>query len=140
MLAAQRWWEEGRITKARRDDIHTATGINNSQHGLLADMQLRWLMPILNVVVIDWLHTLFQEGALSVEMFLMYNTLAAILPGGSGAAAERLCEFLRTWQFPQHSTCKGRDLHRLFDKYRLEKCRHTVPSWDRRASSSGCTL
>ena len=36
-------------------------------------------MPILNTVVFDWLHTLFQEGALSVEMFLMYNAVEAIV-------------------------------------------------------------
>ena len=75
---------------------------------------------MLDTVVFDWLHTLFQEGAMSIEMYLMYNACSATAPD-EGTFRKAFSDYLRTWQWPNHHASKGRYLFRLFDDYRWEK-------------------
>ena len=100
-------------------------GLNNTTEGLLADPELRVELPILNCVVFDWLHTCFQEGSHSIEMYEMFNACDAVEPEGF---RQRFADYLKTWQFPFHLASKGRGLHRVFDDYRAERWRIAVPS------------
>ena len=118
IIAARSRFEDGRLTSARFKDLIKVVGLNNTTEGLLADPELRVELPILNCVVFDWLHTCFQEGSHSVEMYEMFNACSLVEPEGF---RHRFADYLKTWQFPHHLASKGRGLHRVFDDYREEK-------------------
>ena len=92
---------EGRMTKTRFKDVTKAAGLNATSHGLLADPDLKESMNILEVIVIDWLHTLFQEGAMSVDMFEMLDAAQA-----AGLTRDRVRVHVKGWAFPRHFQSK----------------------------------
>jgi hypothetical protein len=118
IIAARSRFEDGRLSAAAFKELKMVVGLNNTAQGLLADPELRVEMPILGCVVFDWLHTFFQEGALSIEMYEVFNACSAIEPEGFRL---RFAEYLKSWRFPHHLASKGRNLHRVFDDYRAEK-------------------
>ena len=120
MVVAQARRAEGRLTLERLEELRAATGLTCTAHGLLADTELRGHVRMLDTVVFDWLHTLFQEGAMSIEMYEMYNACSATAPD-EGTFRKAFSDYLRTWQWPNHHASKGRYLFRLFDDYRWEK-------------------
>ena len=82
MVAAQARRAEGRLPQERLEELRATTGLTCTAHGLLADRELQTRVRILDTVVFDWLHTLFQEGAMSMEMYDMYNVCSSIAPDG----------------------------------------------------------
>ena len=73
MVAAQARRAEGRLPQERLEELRATTGLTCTAHGLLADRELQTRVRILDTVVFEWLHTLFQEGAVSIEIHEMYK-------------------------------------------------------------------
>ncbi len=63
----------------------------------------------------DWMHTFLQGGVLNEEVEAIM-----IDAGAFGISRRAIQEFLRdqSWQFPQCSKAKARQLHRIFDEKR----------------------
>ena len=53
VVGARGRYDDGRMVKARFDDLKKAAGLNTTVHGLLNDPDLREAMKILDVVVLD---------------------------------------------------------------------------------------
>ena len=120
MVVAKARVADGRITQERLDELRMATGLNSTARGVLADIALRVRVPTLDTVVFDWLHTLFQDGSMSVEMYLMFNACSDTAPE-EVTFRYAFSDFFRTWLWPSHHASKGRSLLKLFDDYRFEK-------------------
>ena len=116
VLAARARYHAGRITKAKSEDVLMVLGTSVTEHGLFADTELPGVIDIVAAVVFDWMHTLFQDGAMSIEMFEMTSALERI-----GYPRQGIEAFLKTWSFPSAHRSKGGQLHRIFDDYRVEK-------------------
>jgi hypothetical protein len=67
------------------------------------------------VTTYDWMHTLLQGGVLNEEVEALLSEA-----GSFGISRRAIQEFLRdqSWQFPQCSKSKSRQLHRIFDEKR----------------------
>jgi hypothetical protein len=67
------------------------------------------------VTTYDWMHTLLQGGVLNEEVEALLTEA-----GPYGISRQTIQEFLRdeSWQFPQSSRAKARQLHRIFDEKR----------------------
>ncbi len=63
----------------------------------------------------DWMHTFLQGGVLNEEVEAMMTEA-----GRFGISRRAIQEFLRdqSWQFPQNSKAKAKQLHRIFDEKR----------------------
>jgi hypothetical protein len=67
------------------------------------------------VTTYDWMHTLLQGGVLNEEIEALLAEAGAF-----GISRRAIQAFLKdqSWQFPQCSTAKARQLHRIFDEKR----------------------
>ena len=108
--------KDGGMTQARFEQVRKAAGLGTTSHGLLADADLQGSMKILEVIIIDWLHSLFQEGAMSIEVFEMLDAAKA-----GGLTRERVRAHVGSWAFPKHFQSKGNQLARFFDNYRADR-------------------
>jgi hypothetical protein len=67
------------------------------------------------VTTYDWMHTLLQGGVLNEEVEALLMEARSF-----GISRRAIQEFLRdqSWQFPQNSKAKAKQLHRIFDEKR----------------------
>jgi hypothetical protein len=67
------------------------------------------------VTTYDWMHTLLQGGVLNEEVEALLTEAGAF-----GISRRAIQAFLKdeSWQFPQCSRAKSRQLHRIFDEKR----------------------
>ena len=66
----------------------------------------------------DWVHTLFSERAMSIEMYEMYNACWRATAPDPHTFGKEFSDYLKSWQWPNHHASKGRYLSKLFDDYR----------------------
>jgi hypothetical protein len=106
----------GTMTRARYHDLEMATGINYNPDGLLADLTLRPLLRPTDILTWDWVHSMLQDGTLTVELELMLQATAPL-----GVTRESIHEFLKdeSWVFPSWAKTKSKQLHRVFDDHRV---------------------
>ena len=97
VCAAASRFAEGRMSKVRFTELKNAAGLSATSYGLLADPDIREAISILDVIVIDWLHTFFQEGVMSIEMFEVLNSCLGLQLSRS---RERIQGFLKSCAFP----------------------------------------
>lgn len=62
---------DGRISKAKADDIGKVCGFNYNKSGLLASTRLRLHCPLLDCATYDWVHTALQDGVFVIEASLI---------------------------------------------------------------------
>ena len=117
VLAALQQVEEGSLADGALGELRTATGLQCSRHGLMADLELRGKLDVRGAIVIDLMHTLFQDGVMSCEMFEVINSL--------NMDTQRLAQQLRSWQFPLKQASKGKTVHKCFDDERRTKMERT---------------
>jgi hypothetical protein len=67
------------------------------------------------VTTYDWMHTMLQGGVLNEEIEALLTEAGAF-----GISRRSIQEFLKdqSWQFPQCSKAKAKQLHRIFDEKR----------------------
>ena len=72
-------------------------------------------MDPIAVTTYDWMHTLLQGGVLHAEVEALLTEASAF-----GITRRAIQVFLRdeSWQFPQCSRAKAKQLHRIFDEER----------------------
>ncbi len=62
---------DGRLTKARSEEIQQACGLRYNPHGLLANDLLRRRLSLVGAVTFDWVHSLLQDGVFVLEASLV---------------------------------------------------------------------
>lgn len=101
----------GNMRKGLYEDIIHLQTQNFMEGGLAFDRRLREL-DWWSCVTIDWVHTLLQDGAFTVEVWLMCDAI-----GAPGANLKEFWE--QSWEFPHSMAVKGRALWRVFDSFQL---------------------
>jgi len=109
--------QAGTLPKPRLDELMLVHGFSPNPKGLLADKLLRTHIDFIEATTLDWVHTELQDGAFSIEAFGIVSVCGSAV-GVSQRDFENYLKF--GWEFPKSSASKGRDLHRIFDKYREE--------------------
>lgn len=120
---------EGRrqYTGAVRGDITnlqkliTAAGFKCTDHGLLADRELRLQCDFLKLWKYDWMHSVFQDGFMSNALWLVCSNIS---DGIGDSACESLVSHLRKFQFPISKASVGRQLYRAFAPLFLRRHRN----------------
>ena len=97
-------------------DLQYLTGLKTTSDGLLACPRLRGDIDFLKVFYYDWPHTFLQEGVLTNELTAFTQACMSKLHVAPSFWHSRL---LDGWNFPAQHRVKQRDLHRLFDDYRM---------------------
>ena len=99
-----------------------SSGFNVNLKGLLADLTLRQHVCLDDVCTLDWVHSAFQDGAITCEMWL-FTQAAEELELCSFASVEA---FLKRpgWSFPRHLH-ESAGLHRIFSKWRSDSSHQT---------------
>ena len=85
-------------------DTEKAFGINYNPHGILADRELRELVPP-SLNRRDGMHTMLSNGAMNVEVFLLLRDFKRAVPHFSYAVIQTL--LAADWAFPRHLKCAG---------------------------------
>ena len=67
ILEARRQADAGLATRARLERVEQAFGFRATEHGLLADEELRRCFNVVDVVRYDWVHTFLQSGAVTID-------------------------------------------------------------------------
>ena len=88
------------VTKAAMEKAERAYGISFDEHNLVADAELRQIVP-LSAYTRDPMHIMLAGGVLNTEMFLVLRALARSKPGFSYAT-------LRTWLSADWMQAKSR--------------------------------
>ena len=97
----------GSMRKGLYEDMIHSSAQSFIEGGLAFDRRLREL-DWWSCVTIDWVHTLLQDGAFTIEAQLMCDAFEA--PG------EKLTEFLvQSWEFPHSKQDKGNTLWRVLE-------------------------
>jgi hypothetical protein len=105
-------WQAGIMSKTKKEEVEKMYGVNWNADGLLADKELRKHLDVVQCFTYDWVHTLLQDGAFTIEVFHM---LKACKIENSIVEA-----FLKDplWKFPAASSSKSGRLHTVFNSYR----------------------
>lgn len=74
--------KSGRMFKVRFEELQQTSGFKFNEHGIGMDMSLRPLVNPIQVGTWDWVHTLFQDGVLSTEVWA-YIAMIAIVHSSS---------------------------------------------------------
>lgn len=115
VLAAVEQHGVGAITGRALNDIRKVTGLQCTSLGLLADMELRRQFNVINVQVLDWVHTALQEGTIHMDLFALLQAVEA----DQGVTFQQLEEFLKgEWSFPAATRTKARLLYQVFSVHR----------------------
>ena len=100
VIQAEKEYEEGRMTQGRFMAICQSSGLWAAPLGLLADRALRLHIPWSDVITMDWMHTMLQDGVLHVEFWLFYRKL---LERGDCDNNTLMNFFKHGWGFPSHT-------------------------------------
>ena len=92
------------LSEGRLDEIQKAFGFSITAKGLCADAGLRRLFAIQPTLRYDWVHTLLQDGSVTVEARLL---IKACEEAGVVTLAA-LIDFLKKWERPRHWQKLGR--------------------------------
>ncbi len=105
---------EGRMTKARFNNISMTLGFNHVKNGLLSNERLRDAFDAAEVATFGWMHTYLQGGVMSKEAWECVAML-----NGEGFDMPSIEAYLKDdWEFPAQSKRDGRQLHTIFNSYR----------------------
>ena len=110
-----RRFENGDITQTMFETVRNLHGMSFIPGGLSYDPELRRRCDIIGAVTVDWVHTFFQDGIVSVEAWLVLTACQADVSREDVEAY-----FQRPWMFPHSLQTKGEGLHRVFSHYRLD--------------------
>ena len=102
---------DGTLTKGTFENICFSHGLNYNEHGLIFDRSLRDVVRPVNIVTMDWMHTILQGGTLTVEIFLLLKLLGVLF-----ATMEAYLQM--DWHFPCLTRRKSNELHRVFNDFR----------------------
>ena len=109
-------YRNGQIRKGRYEMIQKTESLNYVPGGLAYDMRLRNKVEWFEALTFDWVHTMLQDGVMSVEMTLRIE--ASKTP----KIADKLKAFLyKSWNFPKAWDAKGQSLWRIFSERRLDE-------------------
>ena len=97
IIQAEKEHNEGRMTQTRFNSLCQSSGLWVAPLGLLADRVLRQHIAWSSVITVDWVHTMLQDGVLSVELWLYFRKLE-----DKGACTNNaIMEFFKNgWGFP----------------------------------------
>lgn len=109
--------QAGNMPKSRLQNLEMAVGLTTCRQGVLADKRLRSRLDFVGVVTFDWLHSMMQDGLLSVDAALLVS--AANSAGVSNTTFRSY--MMERWQFPASNRGKSKLLFRVFDD-----CRHNT--------------
>ena len=73
VLAAQRRYRSGHLTKVRFESIEMASGFNANPHGIMASIELRAVFSPAETLTIDPMHVLWSNGIINEEIYLFMN-------------------------------------------------------------------
>ena len=100
VIQAEKEYEEGRMTQGRFMAICQSSGLWAAPLGLLADRALRLHIRWSDVITMDWMHTMLQDGVLHVEFWLFFRKL---LERGDCDNNTLMNFFKNGWGFPSHT-------------------------------------
>ena len=120
ILEAEVQRDTGLMKASRYDTLLVASGFWPS-NGILADRELRAHVKLATMANYDWVHTMFQDGVMTTEMWLLLSTCEQRNP--PLLSFEGLEAFFKSgWGWPRQSKAKMQLLCRLFDGYRSRSC------------------
>ncbi len=71
LKAAHERVSDGRLTRAKYEELGVTSGLRYNPDGLLASDLLRSHCFLVSTVTYDWVHTLLQDGVFVIEAALM---------------------------------------------------------------------
>ena len=108
LIWAQNQWSAGLMTKSNFEKIQKVAGMNSNPSSFYADPELRPHVKPTEIVTVDWMHSLLQDGMLTVD--------ASLFLQAAGINFSRLEHYLKAkWIFPRMNTIKP---HRIFNSIR----------------------
>jgi len=111
-----RRWQANTISKAMYETVRDTNGMKWIAGGLAYDLEVREKTNIHKAITMDWVHSFFQDGVVTVEAWLVLNAHGY----GDGELRGAIELFFRKgWNFPQSFQSKGDALWRVFSAYRL---------------------
>lgn len=114
VAAAHRRWKAGLASDGLYERIVKTEGFHYVEGGLPFDEELRDRLDLWSAVRIDWVHSAMQEGALTIECHAFIGSWEPL--GHDYQSVERF--FKLPWRFPKQFQRKGRELHRVFSRFR----------------------
>lgn len=124
LIEAKRRRDSGAWTQARYNKLAQVYGFSPTESGFLADAQLKSLVPTTAVVRYDWVHSMLQDGLLSVELWQRLKSAESRDP----RVFQRLRAFLSSrWDFPSDTKLRGShyDLAGCFSESMVEASRES---------------
>jgi hypothetical protein len=112
IVQMRRLVSERRATKVRLESLEKVCGFSISPLGILADIDLRRRVDFMQAVRYDWMHCALQDGIMSVESSLLFNSACSV---GGVLPAEVEMHLKHDWAFPHYHRSKGNNLWRIFD-------------------------
>ena len=103
------------LTRDKLGSLEKAFGFSANPHGILADAELRSRgVHIWSLCMYDWMHTAFQNGVVTEEVFLYTKACKHV-----GFDHNQLENFFREpWVFPFSRRSKGKSLYHVLDDFR----------------------
>ena len=100
-------------------NIAKVEGFNYHPKGLLYNRRLRdSTIEIFPALRYDWVHSAFQDGCMSIEC---HRLVARCEEVGKGGYPEVEAHLKQQRCFPRAKASKGKELHRVFSKYRANE-------------------
>jgi len=102
------------MPKVRYQEMVKAIGFHPTPHGLLADRNLRTMVPIVQALLYDWVHTFLSDGVVTNAAWSLLKQACDI----EVTTQRAFHEFLSLpWCFSKRRGHRGRNLARLFNDY-----------------------
>ena len=110
LIWAKSQWSAGLMTKSNFEKLQKVAGTKCNPLSFFADPELRPHVKPTEIVTVDWMHSLLQDGVLAVD--------ASLFLQAAGIQYSRLEHYLKAdWTFPkwQHNNIKP---HKIFNSQR----------------------
>ena len=121
LVEAERRVVASLIPKRRLDELSMVYGLNPNPHSLWTHPRLSSACThdLVNTVTYDWVHSLVQDGAWSVEAWQFLRLCEPY-----NVTSDTIAAFLKdaAWRWPSADNSKARLLWRIFDSYRSQSC------------------
>ena len=102
----------GTLAPGKQLELQRALGLNDNEHGILADARLKAILDPVKIMTWDWVHNMFNDGTFCIEVERFMQACAPL-----GVRRSDVQDFLKdpAWFFPASSGSKSRGLHHVFN-------------------------
>ena len=110
---AQEQLDSGMLSKTKFKQLETAAGFRANPHGICSSSSLMKLVVLPDAINYDWIRSALQAGVFTHEVEALLSV--------TRIRRDDLQTFLAnpTWSYPDRSSQKAKQLHRVFDARRV---------------------